>query len=218
MDTTSLTTEPLHRGAEAELLRSKVDSWSAVVKRRVKKQYRDESLDSSLRRERTLTEAFIMHEAKTAGVRVPSIIGLDMETNTILMTHVNGTVARDSLDKITLKHAKKLFKLLGEQMGLLHSAGIVHGDLTTSNIIVTPTGDPFILDFGMSRRSSDPEDRGVDLHLLQRSLTITHLKDSSVLVNALITGYAKTAGKDMLESSLKKAREIARRGRYFAIR
>jgi TP53 regulating kinase-like protein len=159
-----------------------------------------------------------MHEAKTAGVRVPSIIGLDMETNTILMTHVNGTVARDSLDEITLKHAKKLFKLLGEQMGLLHSAGIVHGDLTTSNIIVTPTGDPFILDFGMSRRSSDPEDRGVDLHLLQRSLTITHLKDSSVLVNALMTGYAKTAGEDMLKSSLKKAREIARRGRYFAIR
>ncbi|HYY90406.1 MAG TPA: hypothetical protein VE955_00290, partial [Candidatus Dormibacteraeota bacterium] len=110
MDTTSLTTEPLHRGAEAELLRSKVDSWSAVVKRRVKKQYRDESLDSSLRRERTLTEAFIMHEAKTAGVRVPSIIGLDMETNTILMTHVNGTVARDSLDEITLKEAERLFR------------------------------------------------------------------------------------------------------------
>ncbi|MBO0888430.1 Kae1-associated kinase Bud32 [Candidatus Bathyarchaeota archaeon] len=218
MDTSNIVTQPFHRGAEAELFLANLDSWPTVVKRRIKKGYRNESLDRSIRRERTLTEANILHEAKAAGVRVPSIVGLETETDTLLMTHIDGNVARDSLDRMNLQDARKVFTLLGEQIGLLHSAGIVHGDLTTSNIIVTPSGDPFLVDFGMARRSSDPEDRGVDLHLLQRSIVTSHLRDSLVLVKALTRGYGKTAGNSILESSWRKAREIARRGRYFAIR
>src|SRR6266511_6099753 len=142
MDTSNLVTQAFHRGAEAELLLSKVDSWTAVVKRRIRKEYRHRSLDDLIRRERTIVEAFAMHEAKAAGVKVPSIIGIEPETNTILMTHVEGTVARDSLDEMNPRDATKLFKLLGAQIGLLHAAGIVHGDLTTSNVIVTRSGAP----------------------------------------------------------------------------
>jgi TP53 regulating kinase and related kinases len=218
MDTSKLAMQPFHKGAEAELLLSNVDSWKTVVKRRIRKGYRHESLDDSIRRERTITEAFALHGAKAAGVKVPSIIGIEPETNTILMTHIDGMVARDSIDGMSIAEATKLFKLIGAQIGLLHSAGIVHGDLTTSNIIVTPSGAPFIVDFGMSKRSTDPEDRGIDLHLLQRSISTSHLKDPSKLVRALASGYEETAGRGILESSLKKAREIARRGRYFAIR
>lgn len=218
MDTSNLATQAFHKGAEAELLLSKVDSWKVVLKRRIRKEYRHESLDNLIRKERTLTEAFAMSEAKAAGVKVPSIIGIEQETNTILMTHVDGTVVRDSLDGMKLADAVKLFRLLGAQIGLLHAAGMVHGDLTTSNIIVTQSGTPFIVDFGMSRRSVDPEDRGVDLHLLQRSISTSHLKDASLLVKALASGYRETAGETILESSWAKAREIARRGRYFAVR
>lgn len=218
MGTSNLELEPFHRGAEADLFLSIVDPWKVVVKRRITKAYRNKSLDDHIRRERTLSEVSLIHEAKMAGVKVPSIIEVESETNTFVMTHIAGTLARDSLDDMSPSDSTRLFKKLGAMIGLLHSAGIVHGDLTTSNIVVTPSGDPFMVDFGMARRSVDPEDRGVDLHLLQRSITTSHLKEASPLVKALASGYAKTAEKQIHESSWAKAREISRRGRYFAIR
>jgi TP53 regulating kinase and related kinases len=218
MDTSNLATQPFHRGAEAELLLSKIDSWNAVVKRRTRKGYRHESLDKEIRRERTYAEASILHEAKVAGVRVPSIIGIEPETNTFVMTQIEGTVVRDCLDSMSRRNAVRLFKSLGKEVGLLHAAGIVHGDLTTSNVVVSSTGLPYLVDFGLSRRSVEPEDRGVDLHLLQRSIGASHVQDSSPLIKALISGYRESAGEKVLGSSLAKAREIARRGRYFAIR
>ncbi len=218
MGAATIELEPYHRGAEADLFISIAHPWKTVVKQRVKKSYRNDVLDDQIRRERTLSEISIIHDAKAAGIRVPSIIAVEPESNAFSMTHIDGTVARDCLDEMSSKDATRLFNELGSMVGLLHSAGIVHGDLTTSNVIVTPTGHPFIVDFGMSRRSSDPEDRGVDLHLLQRSMSASHVKDAGPLIKALTKGYLESAGKKIHESSWAKAREISRRGRYFAIR
>src|SRR5256712_10682166 len=218
MDTANLRSTLLHRGAEADLSLATVGPWRVVVKRRVKKEYRNPSLDQQIRHDRTISEASVIHEAKTAGARVPSIVGVDIENNAIVMTHLAGTVARECLDDMGKSEAQKLLRSIGEQIGLLPTAGIVHGDLTTSNVIVSATGAPFIVDFGMSRRSIEPEDRGVDLHLLQRSIVASHNKNPSSMMNAMIRGYEQTAGKKVADSTWGKAREIARRGRYFAIR
>jgi len=218
MDTSKLTSTPLHRGAEADLSLATIGPWRVVIKRRVKKKYRNPSLDEQIRHDRTFSEASIIHEARTAGARVPSIVGMDIENNAIIMTHVDGTVARERLDEMGINEARKFFRSLGEQIGLLHTGGIVHGDLTTSNVIVSPSGAPFIVDFGMARRSVETEDRGVDLHLLQRSIVASHSKDPSSMMNAMIRGYELSAGKKVASSTWRKAREIARRGRYFAIR
>ena len=218
MDTSKLTSTPLHRGAEADLSLATIGPWRVVIKRRVRKEYRTPSLDEQIRHDRTISEASRIHEAKTAGAKVPSIVGVDVENNAIVMTHLDGTVARERLDDMSINDARKLLRSIGEQIGLLHTAGIVHGDLTTSNVIVSPSGEPFIVDFGMSRRSTEPEDRGVDLHLLQRSIIASHNKDSSSMMNSMIRGYEQTAGKKAAGSTWRKAREIARRGRYFAIR
>lgn len=218
MDTSNLTSAPLHRGAEADLSLATIGPWRIVIKRRIRKEYRNLSLDEKIRHDRTLSEASIIHEARTAGARVPSIVGVDIENNAIAMTHLDGTVARECLDDMSISEARKLLRSIGEQIGLLHAAGIVHGDLTTSNVIVSPSGTPFIVDFGMSRRSIEPEDRGVDLHLLQRSIIASHSKNPSSMMNAMIRGYEQTAGKKVADSTWRKAREIARRGRYFAVR
>src|SRR5438093_13323466 len=218
MDTSNLAAEPFHRGAEAELLLSKIDTWRVVIKRRASKKYRRESLDQKIRRERTYAEASLLHEAKVAGVSVPSIMGIEQQTDSIVMTQVRGNVVRNCLDTMNHRNAMRLFESLGSEVGLLHAAGIVHGDLTTSNVVVTPSGQPFIVDFGLSRRSVEPEDRGVDLHLLQRSIVASHSQDPSSMMNATFRGYEQTAGKRVASSTLRKAREIARRGRYFAIR
>lgn len=218
MDTSRLVERPFQRGAEADLLLSRIDQWKLIIKRRTKKNYRHESLDDSIRRERTFSEADAMHQAKVAGAKVPSIIGIDLQTNSILMTQIEGTVLRDGLDAMSGRDSAKLFQSLGAQIGRLHSAGIVHGDLTTSNIVVTKSGYPFIVDFGMSHPSRDPEDRGVDLHLLRRSIMTSHVKNASPLIAALARGYEETAGEAIRRSSWAKVREIARRGRYFVIR
>jgi len=218
MDTASLTSTPLHRGAEADLSLATIGPWKVVVKRRVWKKYRNPILDERIRHDRTILEASVIHEAKTAGARVPSIVGVDIENNAIVMTHLAGTVARECLDEMGKSEAQKLLRSIGEQIGLLHTAGIVHGDLTTSNVIVSPSGAPFIVDFGMSRRSVEPEDRGVDLHLLQRSIIASHRQNPSSMMNSMIRGYEEITGKKVARSTLRKAREIARRGRYFAIR
>lgn len=218
MDTSKLESIPFHRGAEADLLLARIDQWETVIKRRAKKKYRNELLDDTIRHDRTFSEADAIHQAKAAGAKVPSIIGMEPETNSILMTRVEGTVLRDRLDGMNRPDANRLFRSLGSQVGLLHSGGIVHGDLTTSNVVVAKSGPPFIVDFGMARRSVDVEDRGIDLHLLQRSIATSHSRNVSMLIRALANGYAETAGVKVRNSTWEKAREIARRGRYFSIR
>jgi TP53 regulating kinase and related kinases len=218
MDSTTLELHPLHRGAEADLFLSELPPWKAVVKRRVRKVYRNEELDAKIRKERTVKEASAIRDAKIAGARTPSILGLDLERCSIIMTFVEGAVARDAIDTMSGSRRLILLEELGRQVGFLHSAGIVHGDLTTSNIILHEEGKPFIIDFGMATKSSEPEDRGTDLHLLQRSLVATHALDATRSFKRVTKGYREAAGEETTRSSLRKAAEIARRGRYFAIR
>ena len=76
MDSSTLELHPLHRGAEADLFLSELPPWKAVVKRRVRKAYRNEELDSKIRKERTAKESSAIRDAKIAGARTPSILGL----------------------------------------------------------------------------------------------------------------------------------------------
>ena len=218
MGSANIVLEPFYRGAEADLFLSRISPWQTAIKQRVAKKYRDPQMDGRLRRSRTISEASIMHDAKVAGVRVPSILELDLQNCRIVMTLIAGTVVRDCLDSMKSRDAKGLFRQLGDQVGRLHSAGIVHGDLTTSNIIAVSLGPPFIVDFGMSARTSESEDRGVDLHLLQRSINATHRHGALSLMNAFAEGYTESAGEKTSNATVQKAREISRRGRYFAIR
>src|SRR6266704_3624837 len=208
MDSSTLELHPLHRGAEADLFLSELPPWKAVVKRRVRKAYRNEELDAKIRKERTVKESSAIRDAKIAGARTPSILGLDLERCSIIMTFVDGSVARDAIDTMSNSSRLTLLEELGRQVGFLHSAGIVHGDLTTS----------YIIHFGMATKSSEPEDRGTDLHLLQRSLIATHALDATSSFKRVAKGYREATGEETTRSSLRKAAEIARRGRYFAIR
>jgi TP53 regulating kinase and related kinases len=217
MDSTTLDLQPLHRGAEADLFVSQLPPWKVVVKRRVRKSYRNEQLDAGIRKERTVKESAVIHESKLAGARTPSILGLDLEHSSIIMTFVEGSLARNVVDTMGGTERNSLLEELGRQVGHLHSAGIIHGDLTTSNIILSNDARPFLIDFGMAGRSREPEDFGTDLHLLQRSLAATHALDSASSLRRVAKGYREIIGKDA-ELNLRKAVDIARRGRYFAIR
>lgn len=201
------------KGAEADLwLDPDWNGVRALVKRRGEKKYRNPELDREIRRSRTIHEASIIHRAKEAGVSTPVIYQVDPESATIVMEFVDGDRVRDTVDSLEAGERRSLFRLIGVMAGRLHKAGIVHGDLTTSNIIRTPDRIVFI-DFGLSEVSRETEKRGVDLNLMQRMLTSTHFRHTGELFASFQEGYRSALGAEAGEV-LERMEEIARRGRY----
>ena len=201
------------KGAEADLwLDPDWNGMRALLKRRGEKRYRNPELDREIRRSRTIREASIIHRAKEAGVPTPVIYQVDLESATMVMEFVEGDRVRDVVDSLEAGERRSLFRLIGVMAGRLHGAGIVHGDLTTSNIIRTPDRIVFI-DFGLSEVSRETEKRGVDLNLMQRMLTSTHFRHTGELFAAFQEGYRSTLGAEA-DEALGRMEEIARRGRY----
>jgi Kae1-associated kinase Bud32 len=98
-------------------------------------------------------------------------------------------------------------------IGRLHNAGIIHGDLTTSNIIVSKKRIVFI-DFGLGERSESLEERAVDLLLVKRAFHSAHYKYSKECLASLFKGYEKIMGHEISINVQKRLRDVERRGRY----
>lgn len=185
------------RGAEAVV----AIGSEVVEKQRSPKGYRHRDLDQRLIAERTKAEARLMVMARRAGVSTPIIH--DIDGATIVMERVYGPLLRDALTIETVRVA-------GRAVGRLHTAGIVHGDLTTSNMILRNNRCIFI-DFGLSAASMECESRGVDVHVFVQALTGT-ARNADALVQAFIEGYREEfAGADEV---LARVDAIVRRGRY----
>lgn len=200
------------RGAEAELWLKDWNQVKAVVKVRLPKRYRHPELDNKLRRSRTSREAYVIHRAKMAGIATPLIYLVDLENAVIVMEYVEGVKIRDFIHELNDDERFTLFKRIGYYSGVLHCKGIIHGDLTTSNIIKQENRVVFI-DFGLSEVSNDVEKRGVDLNLMNRMLTSTHYKYRDKLLEAFKDGYRVSMGPKA-EEALNRMKEVAMRGRY----
>jgi TP53 regulating kinase-like protein len=171
-----------------------------VYKRRIEKRYRVKELDTRLRKERTKSEAKLISEARRKGVPTPVIF--DVNEYVLVMEKIEGELAREVI-------TEPLSERIGEFVGILHKSGIIHGDLTTSNIIV---GDRiYLIDFGLAFIESNTEARGVDVHVFFQSLQGTH-EAYERLKKAFTIGYKRTFPQ--ATQVLKRAAEIERRGRY----
>ena len=201
------------KGAEADILLD--PDWNgrkALLKRRGVKKYRHPQIDADIRRYRTLHEADIIHRAKEAGVPTPLIYQLDPDGATIVMEFIEGTKVRDAVPKLSLPENIALFRLIGEESGRLHKASLIHGDLTTSNMI--KDGDRVVfIDFGLGEISKEVEKRGVDFNLMVRMLASTHYTIMEPLLEAFKEGYRAAMGSEA-EEVFQRADEIRRRGRY----
>jgi TP53 regulating kinase and related kinases len=208
----------LKKGAEASLFLSEWHGRHVVVKSRLPKKYRPEQLDLTIRRYRTVHEPQLMHEAKRVGVPTPTIFLVDVENATITMEHVEGKQVKQLLDTMPVHERNALCAQIGMLVAKLHGNGIVHGDLTTSNMILTGDGRIFLVDFGLGERSQELEAHGVDLHLLRRALQSTHFTVADDCFRWVLEGYGEVAGEGAREVVLRKVREIEKRGRYVAER
>ena len=159
----------LGKGAEAELYLAEYLGREALLKKRAQKKYRNPLLDEKIRRERTSMECSLLHKAKEVGVRAPVIFNADKKECSILMEFVEG----EQVKKILSKKNLHLCVGIGKMIARLHSAGIIHGDLTTSNILLKGKQLVFV-DFGLAFNSKKLEDRAVDLLVFKKTFQATH--------------------------------------------
>lgn len=203
--------EIIKRGAEAILYLDYFEGRKVLVKERIKKPYRIEEIDIELRKERTRREVKLLTEARKIGVPTPQVFFVDEENAKIVMEFIDGKKVKDVVDFLSKEDLIKIFQQVGESIGKLHSFDIIHGDLTTSNMIIKKDLVYFI-DFGLGFFSKRIEDKGVDLNLLREAVRATHYPFLNLIWENIVIGYKKNF-KDW-EKVIKKVDEIEKRGRY----
>jgi TP53 regulating kinase-like protein len=214
----AMTRTLLKKGAEASLFLEDWHGKKVIVKARLPKKYRPEQLDLAIRRYRTIHEPQLIHDAKRAGVPTPTILMVDVENAVIVMEYIKGKQVKQLLDGAQEADRQSLCEKIGELTAKLHLHGLIHGDLTTSNMILAEDGRVFFVDFGLGDRSEELEAKGVDLHLLRRALQSTHFQIADNCFNVFLKGYASVVGVDAMQKVSGKVREIEKRGRYVAER
>jgi TP53 regulating kinase-like protein len=204
----------IKKGAEASLYLTQWHGKKALTKTRIPKKYRPEVLDKQIRTYRTIHEPQLIHDAKASGVPTPLIYMVNVPDATIVMEYIEGVQVKQYLNKAPKAERKQLCLKIGELVGKLHKKGIIHGDLTTSNMILTPGGQIFLVDFGLGENNIELEAKGVDLHLLKRALQSTHFGFWETCFEDVLNGYASVLGEALAEKVYEKTSEIERRGRY----
>jgi N6-L-threonylcarbamoyladenine synthase/protein kinase Bud32 len=137
---------------------------------------------------------------------VPTPVMSDIAADTIRMEYVKGTLLTSNLSETTVQEA-------GRMVGKLHTAGIMHGDLTTSNLILhAGDGRCVLIDFGLSQVTTEIEQRGVDIHVFFQTLESTAPDRAELFKTAFIAGYMETF--EGAADVIRREHEIGLRGRY----
>lgn len=192
------------QGAEALLIR-KDDS---LIKRRIKKSYRQKELDEKLRFGRTRRESKLLEKASKI-INAPEVKKTSKDE--INMQFIDGERLSDHLDDFPLAKSLSICKQLGEEIALLHNNNIIHGDLTTSNMILKKEKIYFV-DFGLGFISGKIEDKAVDLHLLRQAFESKHFIRWQEYYKQALEGYKSKSSNagDILE----RLKIVEERGRY----
>jgi len=203
------------KGAEANLYIINFLGLKAVAKHRIKKDYRDPLIDHYLRRKRTITESQILIKAKRYGIKVPDILYVDLKNNLIIMNFIEGKLLRDVLNQGLLSgiEEERVIMQVGVEIAKLHNINICHGDLTTSNIILSGNNNiPFLIDFGLGGINVRLEEKAVDLEMFYRVLESTHTTKYKSYFKYFMKSYLKHVSYSSL--ILNRFKDIRKRGRY----
>ncbi len=188
-------------GAEAIIYTTRFMSRSAVLKRRMPKNYRARAIDELLRRQRTKNEARAIALAHESGVRSPELLLVaDYE---ILMGVMRGTMLSNYMRK-SKKEMRSIMREIGKAAALMHNAGLAHGDYTPANIIISGS-HAGVIDFGMATMLPSTEDKAMDLILMKRSVSPSDYRTVETAYRKFSSDSAKV---------LNRVSSIERRGRY----
>jgi len=189
-------------GAEATIYSDGI----IVTKERLSKKYRLPQIDDTLRKFRTRREAKVIGKLNGMGFDAPVLHSMCDKKMTIEMEHIDGDKIKDVLQ---LRNHLALSKEIGQKIAILHGNDIVHGDLTTSNMILRGNNIHFI-DFGLSAFSDKIEDKAVDLHLLRQALESKHYEIWEECFKAVLEGYNDYENSELVINRLS---QVEKRGR-----
>ena len=206
------------QGAEAKIYSSTLISKPVIVKERFKKTYRHPILDEKLTHRRTSQEVRSMARCRKAGISTPVVYFVDYTTHKIYMENVeNAVLIKDVINSKLEQNADEDLDLLAQKLGALlvkmHSIDVIHGDLTTSNMLLRAEEDIVVIDFGLSYISSLVEDKGVDLYVLERALLSSHPNTEQFFETVLQSYVMDTENSEKAKEVLTKLDEVRLRGR-----
>ena len=190
----------IQQGAEATIYQDK----DKITKLRTSKSYRLPILDNKLRKSRTKAEAKIINKLQSI-IPVPKILETDNQ-QTIEMEFIDGKKLSEHLEQLDWK---SICKKLAENLTKLHNQDLIHGDLTTSNMIFKDNL-VYLIDFGLGFHSHKIEDKAVDLHLLKQALDAKHFSIFPEAFNIILKNY-KAKQHELIFERIKT---IEKRGRY----
>lgn len=199
----------LKQGAEATIYSDEIDGEEVVVKERAPKRYRLKQIDERLRLARMRQEMKLIRDARGIGVMTPRIVSSDEKTCRIMFEEIDGVQVKDAVSRRNFD--KKIFFRIGEGLGRMHSHGIIHGDLTTSNMILSG-GDVYFIDFGLGKFSRRVEDMATDLIVLIESIRASHIRILEPARSGVLSGY-KSQSK-AYDAVVSRMRKIEGRRRY----
>lgn len=131
------------------------------------------------------------------------------------MKWISGSTMRDALinQEVEIQQAAEF---IGDAVARLHNINMVHGDLTTSNMILTKDNQTdalsiALIDFGLAATTLSVEDRAVDLYVLERAITSTHSQIANQLFDSIMTVYSLKA--DKAKETMSRLADVQLRGR-----
>ncbi|KAM0694795.1 hypothetical protein Q7P36_005151 [Cladosporium allicinum] len=228
------------QGAEALLYRTTflTPSTPAALKIRLRKPWRHPALDARLTRQRVLAESRVLLKCAREGVAVPAVLGVGCEEGWVAVEWVEGGTVKEAVRGRVADGEegeammKDLMRRIGAAVGKLHSVGVVHGDLTTSNMMLRRmpatkenggteegkavtgnaalAGEIVLIDFGLAVQTVQEEDRAVDLYVLERAFGSTHPREEGMF-GELLEGY-RVAFKGS-KGTLRRLEDVRMRGR-----
>ena len=193
----------IYQGAEAKIF---LDN-SVILKSRVPQSYRHKTLDDKIRVQRTRREAKVLSKALESGANVPKV--LVVEKFDLQMQFIEGDRLSEKLNSYNESKQFSIMREIGVQTAIIHDNNIIHGDLTTSNIIFS-NRKIFLIDFGLGFVSRKIEDKAVDIHLIKQALEAKHFQNHKDLFEKFLEGYNPKEKQKILA----RLEAVEKRGRY----
>ena len=164
-------------------------------------------------------EARILARCRSHGVLAPAVYFVDDTTQTIYMEYVDGKTVKEcgtslTVEKQTSKVEKKqnIAHKIGTILAKIHNHSMVHGDPTTSNLLVREKdGEIVMIDFGLGSQNASIDDKAVDLYVLERAMLATHPNSEELFLRfCRLTKKNQGRPKRYFQSSKVFAQEVER--------
>ncbi|XP_069740338.1 EKC/KEOPS complex subunit TP53RK isoform X2 [Narcine bancroftii] len=207
------------QGAESKIYKGNFLGKPTIVKERFPKAYRHSALDKKLSHRRTAQEVRSILRCRKAGIATPVVYFVDYNASCIYLEDLVGALTvRDYIASVqkSKQDTGTLFPLaerIGQILAKMHDEDVIHGDLTTSNMMIRQPEKELrlvLIDFGLSFISALPEDKGVDLYVLEKAFLSSHPNTESVF-KVFLNSYSNTSKKSA--PVIKKLDVVRQRGR-----